>query len=127
MTEGAWGRVGTLLEMIKFSHTVFALPFALTGMVLAADGIPAWSTVLWILVAMVGARTAAMAWNRIADASIDARNPRTADRHIPTGAVRPAEAWGLVAAGVALTVLAAWALNRLCLALSPLALAVIFA
>ncbi|MDW7710513.1 MAG: UbiA-like polyprenyltransferase [Deferrisomatales bacterium] len=126
MREAAWGRVGTLLEMIKFSHTVFALPFALTGMVLAAGGIPGLWTLFWIVAAMVGARTAAMAWNRIADARIDAANPRTADRHLPAGTVRPAEAWVLALGGAALLVLAAWALNPLCLALSPLALAVLF-
>ena len=92
MQDGVWGRVTALLEMIKFSHTVFALPFALTGMVLAARGIPGPATIFWILVAMVGARTAAMAWNRIADAEIDGRNPRTAARHIPAGTVRPGEA-----------------------------------
>ncbi len=119
-------RVADLLEMIKFSHTVFALPFALTGMVLAAGGVPSAGTVLWIVVAMVGARTAAMAWNRLADLHIDARNPRTAARHLPAGRVRRAEAWLLVLGGVALLELAAWALNPLCLRLSPLALAVIF-
>lgn len=126
MREGAWGRVGDLLEMIKFSHTVFALPFALTGMVLAAGGLPGVGTLFWIVAAMVGARTAAMAWNRIADATIDARNPRTADRHLPAGTVRPGEAWVLTLAGVVLMELAAWALNPLCLALSPLALLVLF-
>jgi len=119
-------RVADLLEMIKFSHTVFALPFALTGMVLAAGGVPSAGTVLWIVVAMVGARTAAMAWNRLADLHIDARNPRTAERHLPAGRVRRREAWVLVLGGVALLELAAWALNPLCLRLSPLALAVIF-
>jgi 4-hydroxybenzoate polyprenyltransferase len=112
--------------MIKFSHTVFALPFALTGMVLAARGIPGFGTLFWIVAAMVGARTAAMAWNRIADAAIDAANPRTAGRHLPAGTVRPGEAWALALGGALLLVLAAWALNPLCLALSPLALAVLF-
>ena len=124
--ERTLGRVGTLLEMIKFSHTIFALPFALTGMVLAADGLPGPGTILWILAAMVGARTAAMAWNRIADAAIDARNPRTAERHLPAGTVRVEEAWALTLAGVVLLLLAAWALNPLCLKLAPLALAVLF-
>lgn len=126
MAEGAWGRVGTLLEMIKFSHTVFALPFALTGMVLAAGGVPGLGTLFWIVAAMVGARTAAMAWNRIADAAIDAKNPRTADRHLPAGRVSRREAWALTLGGVVLLELAAWALNPLCLALSPLALVVLF-
>jgi 4-hydroxybenzoate polyprenyltransferase len=113
--------------MIKFSHTVFALPFALVGMLLAAEGVPGIGTIFWIVIAMVGARTAAMAWNRIADAGIDARNPRTADRHLPSGRVAPLEAWCLVVGGVAVLELAAWALNPLCLWLSPIALAVIFA
>ena len=119
-------KVSDLLEMIKLGHTVFALPFALTGMVLAAGGIPGFRTLVWIIAAMVGARTAAMAWNRIADAAIDARNPRTAERHLPQGSVAPGEAWALVAGGVVLLELSAWALNPLCLGLSPLALAVIF-
>ncbi|MHB8763766.1 MAG: UbiA-like polyprenyltransferase [Deferrisomatales bacterium] len=127
MTEAVRGRAAALLEMIKFSHTVFALPFALTGMVLAAGGLPGFWTLVWILAAMVGARTAAMAWNRLADAQIDARNPRTAGRHLPAGLVRGGEAWVLVLGGVALLELAAWALNPLCLMLSPLALVVIFA
>jgi 4-hydroxybenzoate polyprenyltransferase len=126
MAEGAWGRAAALLEMIKFSHTIFALPFALTGMVLAARGVPGPRTLFWIVAAMVGARTAAMAWNRIADAAIDARNPRTADRHLPAGTVRPGEAWAMTLAGVLLMEVAAWALNPLCLALSPLALLVLF-
>lgn len=126
MRDGAWGRVGALLEMIKFSHTVFALPFALTGMLLAAGGVPGVRVLFWIVAAMVGARTSAMAWNRLADARIDAANPRTADRHLPAGRVQPGEAWALTLGGAALLVLAAWALNPLCLALSPLALAVLF-
>jgi 4-hydroxybenzoate polyprenyltransferase len=118
--------VGDLLEMIKFSHTVFALPFAFTGMVLAAGGLPGPGIVFWILVAMAGARSAAMAWNRIADTEIDARNPRTADRHLPAGLVTTVEAWGVVTAGVVALELAAWRLNPLCLRLSPVALGVIF-
>ncbi len=125
MERAAPGRVADLLEMIKFSHTVFALPFALTGMVLAAGGLPPVATVWWIVVAMVGARTAAMAWNRIVDAEIDARNPRTADRHLPSGRVGSGEAWALTAGGVAVLLVAAWALNPLCLKLAPVALAVL--
>ncbi len=127
MQTGSGSRLATLLEMIKFSHTVFALPFAFTGMVLAAGGLPGPWVIVWVVVAMVGGRTAGMAWNRLADAAIDARNPRTADRHLPAGTVRPAEAWALVVGGVVLLELAAWALNPLCLALSPLALGVLFA
>lgn len=121
-----WGRISLLLEMIKFSHTVFALPFALMGMVLAARGLPAPSTLGWILVAMVSVRTAAMAWNRIADRKIDARNPRTADRHLPAGTVSLSDAWLLTLGGAGLLLLAAWRLNPLCLRLAPLALAVVF-
>src|SRR5215468_3088583 len=79
----------TVLEMIKLEHTVFALPFAFLGMVLAARGWPAWGKVLWIVVAMVGARSAAMGWNRLIDRRIDAANPRTANRALPAGLVSP--------------------------------------
>jgi 4-hydroxybenzoate polyprenyltransferase len=85
--------------MIKFEHTLFALPFAFLGMVLAAEGWPAWRTVGWIVVAMVGARSAAMGFNRLADRDIDAENPRTADRALPAGKVSP----GFVAAFVAVS------------------------
>lgn len=119
-------RVVDLLEMIKFSHTLFALPFALTGMVLAADGMPKATVLGWILVAMAGARTAGMTWNRIADRHIDAKNPRTADRHIPAGRVAIGEAWLLLIAGVAAMELAAAMLNPLCLYLSPVALAALW-
>jgi 4-hydroxybenzoate polyprenyltransferase len=110
-------------ELIRFSHTVFALPFALLAALAAAGGVPPWPVLGWILVAMIGARTAAMAFNRIADARIDAANPRTAGRPIPSGRVSVATAWWLVAAGAAALVAAAWRLNPLCLALSPVALA----
>lgn len=116
----------TLMDMIKFQHTIFALPFALTAMLLAAKGFPSPDTVAWILAAMVGARTAAMAWNRIADADIDAQNPRTANRHLCAGTVKFSEAWWLVFGGVGLLELAAYGLNPLCLKLSPIVLALIF-
>ena len=83
--NGLFERIRIFLEMIKFSHTVFALPFALTGAVLAAQGLPSLSQVFWIMMAMVGARTAAMGLNRLIDAEIDARNPRTSGRAIPAG------------------------------------------
>jgi len=120
-----WSKVTTLLEMIKFSHTVFALPFALTGAVLAslANGRPpTFSQVFWICVAMAGARTVAMGLNRIIDARIDAENPRTAQRHLPAGRVSYPEAWLLVAVALGGFLLAAWMLNPLCLVLSPVAL-----
>src|SRR5436305_876438 len=119
-------RLRTVLEMIKLEHTLFALPFAFIGMVLAARGLPPWRTVLWIVVAMIGARSAAMAFNRLVDREIDARNPRTAMRALPAGRLSPAFVGAFVAVSAALLVLAAWELNPLAFALSPLALAVLF-
>ncbi len=122
---GVFGRVRTLLEMIKFSHTVFAFPFALMGAVLASlqsGAPPTVGQVFWICVAMVGARSGAMGLNRIIDAAIDAENPRTASRHIPAGKISPAAAWSLVLGSFALLLLAAWMLNPLCFYLSPVAL-----
>jgi len=124
---GVLGAVRTTLEMIKVEHTVFALPFAFLGMMLAAEGWPSWPTVGWIVVAMVGARSAAMAFNRLVDRSIDARNPRTAGRALPAGELRPGMVRVFVVVGLALLLLAAWRLNPLALALSPLAIAVILA
>lgn len=114
-----------VFEMIKFEHTLFALPFALMGMVLAAQGVPAGRVVLWIVVAMVGARSAAMGWNRLVDREIDAANPRTAMRALPAGLVTPGFVALFVAASLALLLLAAWRLNPLCLALSPLAIVIL--
>lgn len=113
------------LSLVVFAHTVFALPFALLSAVLAANGVPHGRTLLWILVAMVGARSAAMSFNRIVDRHIDARNPRTARREIPAGVVSPAAAALFCAGSAALFVLAAAELNRLCLYLSPVALAIV--
>jgi 4-hydroxybenzoate polyprenyltransferase len=115
----------TVLEMIKFEHTLFALPFAFIGMVLAADGWPSWGTVGWIVVAMVGARSAAMGFNRLVDRRIDAENPRTVDRALPAGEVSPAAVRLFVLASAALLVFAAWRLNPLALKLSPVALFII--
>jgi 4-hydroxybenzoate polyprenyltransferase len=112
-----------LLDAIKFEHTVFALPFAYIAMVLAADGWPGWRTIGWVTAAMVGARTCAMATNRIVDRAIDAANPRTAGRHLPRGLLRVVELRALALAGAALMLVAAWRLNPLCLILAPLALA----
>jgi 4-hydroxybenzoate polyprenyltransferase len=126
MSSAAWGKFVTLLEMIKFSHTVFAFPFALMGATLAALASgrpPSAAQVLWICLAMVGARTAAMGLNRIIDARIDARNPRTAGRPLPAGKVTLIESWLLVIAASGLLLLAAAMLNPLCLALAPVALA----
>lgn len=122
---GTVARLRMVLEMIKFEHTLFALPFALMGMVLAAEGWPSWRTVGWIVVAMVGARSAAMGFNRLADRDIDARNPRTASRALPRGLLTARFVGLFVVASCALLVVAAWRLNPLCLALSPLALAIL--
>ncbi|MBI3909378.1 MAG: UbiA family prenyltransferase [Armatimonadetes bacterium] len=121
-----WHRLRIILEMIKFEHTVFALPFALIGMLLAADGWPSGRVVGWILVAMVGARSSAMAFNRLVDREIDRRNPRTAGRALPAGLLTPTQVWLFVAATTALFLLAAAQLNRLALALAPVALAIIW-
>ena len=124
---------GTLrhtLDMIKFEHSIFALPFALTGALLAIhDGALGWANT-WgklalIVVAMVGARSAGMTFNRIVDAAIDARNPRTKMRHIPAGILSRGFAWGFLAVSVAVFLWAAWMLNPLCLLLSPIALAIV--
>src|SRR3954469_17289353 len=126
-----WNRLRLTLDMIKFEHSVFALPFAMTGALLAfresGFGIPnLWRTLLWIVVAMVGARSAAMAFNRLVDQAIDARNPRTRSRHLPAGLLSRGFAWGFVIVSSGLFFLAAWALNPLCLRLAPAALAVVF-
>lgn len=114
-----------LLDMIKFEHTVFALPFAFLGALAAAQGIPPLRTCLWILAAMVGARTAAMTFNRLVDADLDAENPRTSSRALPAGRVSRAGAMAMLGAGIVLFGLAAGALGPLTWALSPLALTVI--
>lgn len=124
------GRLRMTLDMIKFEHSVFALPFALTGALLAWQGSAratldwGWKLV-WIVGAMVGARSAAMAFNRLVDAAIDARNPRTQARHIPAGLLSPRFVWMFFAGAVALFLLAAWQLNPLCLQLAPVALAIV--
>ncbi|RUM87126.1 MAG: 4-hydroxybenzoate octaprenyltransferase [Thermodesulfatator sp.] len=120
-----WTKIKLLLQMIKFEHTVFALPFAYAGAVLAARGFPAAKPALLILGCMVGARTAAMTFNRLADLPFDAENPRTRHRHLVTGAVKPAEAWALFFAASFLYYLCAAGLNRLTLKLSPIAYMVI--
>jgi 4-hydroxybenzoate polyprenyltransferase len=110
------------LEAIRVEHTVFALPFAYLGMVLAARGWPGWRVFLWITVAMVGARTTAMAANRLIDRHLDARNPRTAMRHLPRGLLTPRALVLACIVAAAAFLFAAWQLNPLCLALAPLAL-----
>jgi len=123
-------KLRTTLEMIKFEHSVFALPFALTGALLAAryagPGWPQWRQIAWIVVAMVGARSAAMTMNRIADLEYDRRNPRTAGRPLVTGVLTLRFAWTFTLLASAVLVLAAWQLNRLAFLLSPVALAALF-
>jgi 4-hydroxybenzoate polyprenyltransferase len=123
-------RIRTVLEMIKFEHSVFALPFALTGALLAAratsHGWPTWRQVLWIVVAMVAARSAAMTMNRIADLRYDRENPRTQQRALATGAISVSFAWIFTVIAVALFFIAAWQLNPLALKLAPLAVAILF-
>src|SRR5579871_5397113 len=124
-------RIRTVLEMIKFEHSVFALPFALTGALLAARygedaSWPSLRQVVWIVVAMVGARSAAMTMNRIVDIDYDRENPRTSKRALPTGTLSVGFAWGFGFVSAAALVVAAWQLNRLALELSPVALAILF-
>ena len=121
-----FSRLRAVLGMIKFSHTVFALPFALLAMAWAAEGWPGWRVSLLVLLAMVGARSAAMTFNRIADLKFDRENPRTVKWPLSTGEVSLAFAWGFLAVSVTLFVAAAALLNPLCLALSPVALLFLF-
>ena len=115
--------VRVTLEMIKIEHTLFALPFAFLGAILAANGVPSLSQLLWITTAMVGARSTAMAFNRIADRDYDARNPRTATRALPAGLLTVTFVWLFTLVSAALFFLAAAMLNRLTLILAPVALA----
>ena len=120
-------RLRTYASFVRFSHSVFALPFALAGALLAAQHVPAsWRTVGWILVAMVAARSAAMGFNRLVDARLDALNPRTAGRELPRGVMSRPEAIAFVVVSSVLFVFAARQLNPLCFALSPVALAIVF-
>lgn len=121
-------RARKYFEFVRFSHTVFALPFALASMVLAArerHGWPGWRTFLLILAAMVCARTAAMGFNRIADRKFDALNPRTAGRHLPAGQITVSGAWWVVSGAAAGFVVITWFINELCFVLSPVALVVV--
>jgi len=120
-------RFFTYFSFVRFSHSVFALPFALAGALLATrQATPTWRTFVWILVAMVAARSAAMGFNRLVDARLDALNPRTSNRELPRGAMTRAEAAAFVAVASVVFVLAAWQLNTLCLMLSPVALGIVF-
>ena len=119
------GRIRVFLDMIKFQHTVFALPFAYVGAFLAARGIPPLDTCLWILLAMAGARTVAMGVNRIVDIVFDAQNPRTKDRPLVTGAIKKPEAWAMVAVAGLVYFVACWNLTPLAFRLSPFILAIL--
>lgn len=120
-------RIARYASFVKLPHTIFALPFALVGATLASRVAPvSWSVVGWVVVAFTAARFAAMAFNRIVDRELDAQNPRTRGRELPRGALGLAEAWTSVVASSLLFVLAAWMLNPLCLALSPVALVWVF-
>jgi len=120
-----WGKTKITLEMIKWEHSIFALPFALTGALLAAHGMPPFRTLGWILVAMVSARSAAMAFNRWADAALDAANPRTRMRAIPAGLLSRGFVLAFILGMIAVFELACWQLNRLTLELSPVVLIVL--
>jgi len=111
--------------MIKIEHSIFALPFAFVSALIAASGIPSWRTMGWIIVAMVSARSAAMGLNRVIDRRIDAANPRTRNREIPSGIIGTGEAVVFISISLAILVMAAWQLNDLCLKLSPVAIAVL--
>jgi 4-hydroxybenzoate polyprenyltransferase len=114
-------KAGVFLKEIRIEHTLFALPFAYTGAIVAARGIPSWSALVWITLAVLGARTAAMAINRYLDKDIDARNPRTARRALASGKLSSASMLWATAAGLALLVWSAWMLNPLCVKLLPIA------
>jgi len=120
------GKIVLYLRMIKFPHSIFALPFAFTGAVIAAEGIPSLREIVWITVAMVGARSGAMGLNRVIDRKIDRENPRTKNRELPKGEIRLSEAILFTGVSIAIFIFAAYMLNPLCLKLSPIALAVLF-
>jgi len=125
IAQGLFGKLRTTLEMIKFEHSIFALPFALVGAMLAVRGWPTWHEVFWLIVAMVGARSAAMTFNRIADRKFDALNTRTRMRALPAGRLTVRFAAGFTVISCGLLALAAWELSPLALKLSPLAIAVL--
>jgi 4-hydroxybenzoate polyprenyltransferase len=118
-------KIRLFMKLIMFEHTIFALPYAYIGMVMASyytnHAWPGWGNVIWVTLAMVGARSAAMGLNRVIDAAIDAKNPRTANREIPRGAIQKAEAWVFILLSFVLLGVSAWMLNPLCLQLMPIA------
>lgn len=117
-----WRKIAVLLEMVKFQHTVFAMPFALMGALLAARGLPALRVFFWVVIAMVGARTCAMTFNRIVDRRFDAANPRTADRALPAGQVSLSESWLMTVLSGVLFFFACFMLNTTALLIAPFAL-----
>ncbi|MEE9498617.1 MAG: UbiA family prenyltransferase, partial [Nitrospinaceae bacterium] len=120
------GKLKIIFSDIKIQHTVFALPFAVMSAFLAAEGLPEWETLGWIVVAMFGARNSAMAFNRIVDVRLDARNPRTQSRALPAGEVTVVQYTGFLLVSSALLVWASYMLNPLAFYLSPVALAIVF-
>jgi 4-hydroxybenzoate polyprenyltransferase len=119
-------KIADYFRLIKFSHSVFALPFAFTAAIIAAEGIPTLHQIIWITVAMIGGRSGAMGMNRIIDRKIDALNPRTKDRELPRGVIKTSEAFSFTLVAFGFLVLAAYKLNPLCLKLSPFVLLVLF-
>ena len=119
-------KIADYFRLIKFSHSVFALPFAFTAAIIAAEGIPTFHQIIWITVAMIGGRSGAMGMNRIIDKKIDALNPRTKDRELPRGVIKTSEAFTFTLVAFGFLVLAAYKLNPLCFKLSPLVLMVLF-
>jgi 4-hydroxybenzoate polyprenyltransferase len=119
-------KIADYFRLIKFSHSVFALPFAFTAAIIAAEGIPTLHQIIWITVAMIGGRSGAMGMNRIIDRKIDELNPRTKDRELPRGVIKTSEAFSFTLVAFGLLVLAAYKLNPLCLKLSPFVLLVLF-
>nr|WP_321467969.1 UbiA-like polyprenyltransferase [uncultured Desulfobulbus sp.] len=117
-----WKKIAVLLEMIKFQHTVFAMPFALMGAFLAKRGVPGFSVFFWVVIAMIGARTSAMTFNRIADRRFDAANPRTTGRALPAGEVTLTQSWLMMIAASVLFFFACFMLNPLALKIAPFAL-----
>jgi len=118
-------KISTYLRMIKFSHSIFALPFAFTSAIIASSGIPTLKQIFWIIIAMVGARSGAMGLNRIIDLDIDRKNPRTSSRELPQGIISLSEALAFVIVSFGLMVFSAYMLNPLCLKLSPIAIVVL--
>ena len=119
-------KLAVILSDIKIQHTVFALPFALMSAFLAAGGMPEVEKLVWIIVCMVGARSAAMAFNRIIDARFDAMNPRTCERALPSGRIRVGSYWAFLTISSVLFIFSTWMLNKLAFYLSPVALVIVF-